>query len=206
MQINGLILTAGLSSRMGDFKPLMMLSGKTMIEHSIDSMLDAGVSFVTVVLGYRAGEVSALLESRYPGTRVNLAYNTEYDTTDMLASVKIGIRSLPFCDAFFLLPGDMPAVDRKTFDALTAVMVRSNALVVFPEIDGHRKHPPLISRAFIENILQFEGEGGLHAIWRQHSSKMETVPVDDAGCRIDADTMQDFSSLAQYMQSKRSTI
>jgi len=206
MQINGLILTAGLSSRMGDFKPLMMLSGKTMIEHSIDSMLDAGVSFVTVVLGYRAGEVSALLESRYPGTRVKLAYNTEYDTTDMLASVKIGIRSLPSCDAFFLLPGDMPAVDRKTFDALTAVMVRSNALVVFPEIDGHRKHPPLISRAFIENILQFEGEGGLHAIWRQHSSKMETVPVDDAGCRIDADTMQDFSSLAQYMQSKRSTI
>ena len=206
MQINGLILTAGLSSRMGDFKPLMMLSGKTMIEHSIDSMLDAGVSFVTVVLGYRAGEVSALLESRYPGTRVNLAYNTEYDTTDMLASVKIGIRSLPSCDAFFLLPGDMPAVDRKTFDALTAVMVRSNALVVFPEIDGHRKHPPLISRAFIEHILQFEGEGGLHAIWRQYSSKMETVPVDDAGCRIDADTMQDFSSLAQYMQSKRSTI
>jgi len=206
MQINGLILTAGLSSRMGDFKPLMPLSGKTMIEHSIDSMLDAGVSFVTVVLGYRAGEVSDLLESRYPDIRVNLAYNTEYDTTDMLASVKIGIRSLPSCDAFFLLPGDMPAVDKKTFDTLTAVMVRTNALVVFPSIDGHRKHPPLISRAFIGNILQFEGEGGLQAIWRQNSSNMETVPVDDAGCRIDADTMQDFSRLAQYMQNKRSAI
>jgi len=203
VKINGLILTAGLSSRMGDFKPLMPLEGKTMIEHSIDSMLDAGVAGVTVVLGYRAGEVAALIESRYSAAQVRLAYNTNYDKTDMLASVKIGIRALPACDAFFLLPGDMPAVDRKTFCALSAVMLQTNALVVFPTIDGHRKHPPLISGAFIESILAFEGEGGLQAIWRQYDKDMVSVPVEDTGCRIDADTMEDYSRLVQYMQNKK---
>lgn len=203
MKINGLILTAGLSSRMGGFKPLMPLEGKTMIEHSIDSMLDAGVDCVTVVLGYRADEVTSLIESRYDSSLVKMACNTEYDTTDMLASVKIGIRSLPPCDAFFLLPGDMPAVDQSTFCALSAVMQKTNALAVFPTIDGHRKHPPLISRAFTENILAFEGEGGLQAIWRQYDKDMASVPVEDTGCRIDADTIEDYSKLIQYMQNRK---
>ena len=203
MKINGLIPAAGLSSRMGGFKPLMQLEGKTMIEHSIDSILGAGVDCVAVVLGYRAAEAAALIESRYDSSLVKLAYNTEYDTTDMLASVKIGIRSLPACDAFFLLPGDMPAVDQKTFCALSAVMQKTNALAVFPTIDGHRKHPPLISGAFIESILAFEGEGGLQAIWRQYDKDMVSVPVEDTGCRIDADTMEDYSRLVQYMQNKK---
>ena len=42
MKVNGLILAAGMSSRMGDFKPLMKINNKTMIERSIDSMLMGG--------------------------------------------------------------------------------------------------------------------------------------------------------------------
>ena len=97
----------------------------------------------------------------------------------------------------------MPAVDSKTFCALSAVMLQTNALVVFPTIDGHRKHPPLISSKFIESILAFEGEGGLQAIWRQYDKEMASVPVEDTGCQIDADTMEDYSRLVQYMQNKK---
>ncbi|MFT4005758.1 MAG: NTP transferase domain-containing protein [Lacrimispora sp.] len=49
----GLILAAGLSSRMGDFKPLMPFKGKALIESTIDSMLAAGVKQIVIVLGYR---------------------------------------------------------------------------------------------------------------------------------------------------------
>ncbi len=44
-RIGGLILAAGLSSRMGDFKPLMPLRGKTLIENTIDSLLLCGIHF-----------------------------------------------------------------------------------------------------------------------------------------------------------------
>lgn len=50
-RIGGLILAAGLSSRMGDFKPLMPLRGKTLIENTIDSLLLCGVAPIVVVLG-----------------------------------------------------------------------------------------------------------------------------------------------------------
>ena len=73
-RVNGLILAAGMSSRMGSFKPLMPLRGKTLIENSIDSMLLSGVSRVVVVLGYRGEEVERILRSRYLGNTVVLTY------------------------------------------------------------------------------------------------------------------------------------
>ncbi|HEX9250649.1 MAG TPA: NTP transferase domain-containing protein, partial [Ignavibacteriaceae bacterium] len=109
MQVNGVIVAAGLSSRMGEFKPLLKLTEKTMIEHSIDSMFNAGVNQVIVVLGYRALEVEVLLRNKYDCSRLVFTHNLRYAETDMLESVKIGICALDTCDAFYLLPGDMPA-------------------------------------------------------------------------------------------------
>lgn len=202
MNINGVITAAGLSTRMGDFKPLMLLEGKTLIENCIDSMLDAGVTCVTVVLGYRADEIEALLSSRYNDDQLVLAYNTEYASTDMLTSVKIGIRSLPACDAFFLLPGDMPAVSASTFRALQKTWAQTHAKVVFPAMAGKRKHPPLVSYDCIRDILSYEGDNGLRGIWHRFEEQTDLVTVDDDGCRIDADTMEDYERLTEYMKEK----
>lgn len=43
MIINGLILAAGMSSRMRQFKPLMRIEEKTIIETTVDHMLESGV-------------------------------------------------------------------------------------------------------------------------------------------------------------------
>lgn len=199
MKTNGIILSAGLSSRMKAFKPLLKLKGKTIIENSIDSMFYAGVDQVIVVLGYRGQEVEAILQGKYDSTRLLCIYNKEYAQTDMLTSIKLGIRSINTCDAFYLLPGDMPAIHTKTFLNVKEVMRGSNAMVIFPTIDGHRKHPPLISWKCIDYILKFEGEGGLRELWEQLENQIETVTVEDLGCTLDADTKDDYNNLIEYM-------
>ncbi len=200
MKICGLILAAGLSSRMGDFKPLMDLLGKTAIERTVDSMLSAGVSPVMVVLGNRAEEVTQVLRGRYPEESVRIAINPRYAVTDMLTSIKIGIRELPVCDAFFLLPGDMPAVRKGTFDRIRNEMEKNKAAVVFPLIQGARRHPPLISADIIEEILAFEGSGGLKSFWTQFDGGISAVSVDDIGCQLDMDTMEDYRKLVAYLK------
>ncbi|MBU3073511.1 nucleotidyltransferase family protein [Clostridium estertheticum] len=202
METNGIILVAGLSSRMGEFKPLLKIDGKTMIEHSVDSMLYSGVNQVIVVLGYRGEEIEVLLKSKYDTSRLVFTHNLRYAKTDMLASVKIGIAALNSCDAFYLLPGDMPAIDTKTFLKVKETMVKSNAMIVFPTIDGHRKHPPLVSQSCINYILQFQGEGGLREVWKFFENEIKTAPVDDYGCTIDADTKADYHRIVNYMESK----
>lgn len=53
-RLGGVILAAGLSSRMKQFKPLMMIDGKSMIRHVIDLMRGAGAETIVVVTGITA--------------------------------------------------------------------------------------------------------------------------------------------------------
>lgn len=200
MKVNGLILAAGMSRRMGDFKPLLKINNKTMIQQSIDSMLTAGADRVTVVLGYQGEKIEEVLRSNgYLNENVTIVYNKDYETTQMLDSVKIGVNSIGNCDAFYLLPGDMPAISKNTFLKVRNTMEQTKAKVVFPTIDGYRKHPPLISSKLINDILNFNSDGGLRELWKDFDSQIVTVPVDDTGCNLDVDTKIQYKYVCQYM-------
>ena len=54
MKTGALILAAGLSSRMGEFKPLLELAGKTLIERTIEPFVQFGCDPVLVVTGREA--------------------------------------------------------------------------------------------------------------------------------------------------------
>lgn len=200
MKVNGLILAAGMSSRMGDFKPLMKINNKTMIERSIDSMLMGGSYSVTLVLGYQGERIERLLKRKgYLEKNVILVYNKNYEVTNMIDSVKIGISNIGECDAFYLLPGDMPAIKANTFIKVREAMDRTRAKAVFPTMDGYKKHPPLISIGLIKDILEFNSDGGLREMWKELDNEIITVPVDDLGCNLDVDTKSQYINVCKYM-------
>ncbi len=193
--ICALILAAGLSTRMGEFKQLMELRGKTVLENTVDSALEGGADSVLVVTGYHAGETEKVLAGY--GDRVSAVRNEQFATTDMMQSIKVGVSALPECSAFFLLPGDMPVVSSATFRALRQAARTMDAQVIFPTLDGYRKHPPLIRQSLIPEILAFNEDGGLRRLWERHKQNIATVPVDDPGVWIDLDTQKDYKNCKQ---------
>lgn len=199
MGLQGVIVAAGLSRRMGAFKPLLRVDDRTMIERSVRSMLRAGVDRVTVVLGYRGDEIEAVLRKSGLFDRIHLVYNPDYAETEMLDSIKLGVRALMDCRDFFLLPGDMPAVHPETFRAVCQAHQGSGKAVTFPTIAGRRKHPPLISAACIPAILSFREEGGLRQLWRTMEDSIQSVPVDDLGCTMDVDVPRDYTRVLKYV-------
>lgn len=206
MRLNGLVLAAGLSKRMGAFKPLLQIGTQSLLSLSVASMLRGGTERVTVVLGYRAAEARAELEREFPPALVQTLENPAFADSDMLASIKVGVSALPSCDAFYLLPGDMPAVDETTFRLLRQAMIGRSPAVVFPTVDGFRKHPPLICETCREPILSYEGTGGLRGFWRTIDEEIVEIPVKDEGCLLDADTPQDFERLSRYVLPERGRI
>lgn len=204
MIINGLILAAGMSSRMQQFKPLMKIEEKTIIETTVDHMLEAGVNQITVVLGCRGSEIKEVLESDSKRSgKLQFAYNKDYETTQMLDSIKIGLKEMHTCDRFFLAPGDMPAIEVKTYKTLTDLAVNHNmAKVLFPTLEGYRKHPPLISWECRDDMLGFQGRG-LRELWKQYKDEIVEIPLDDNGCTIDVDTPEDYQRLCQYFEKKK---
>lgn len=194
--IRALILAAGLSRRMGEFKPLLPLRGRTVIENSVDSVLSGGAETAVVVTGRRADEVESVLRRAF-GERVAFVRNEAYAATDMMRSVQLGAAALPECGAFFLLPGDMPVVTRGTFDKLLASREREKVPVIFPTLDGYRKHPPLIDARLIPAILAFDGDDGLRALWKRYESESRAVAVDDDGVWVDLDTPAEYQACRQ---------
>ena len=194
--LSSLILAAGLSSRMENFKPLMPFRGKTLIENTIDSVLSGGAQTAVVVTGFKSEELEDLLKNRY-GDQILLVKNQHFKETDMMTSIKTGCYSLPPCEAFFLLPGDMPVICPSTFEKLIKARCPHLPSVVIPTLNGYRKHPPLIDGRLITDILSFQGNGGLRQLWRQREELICTVPVDDEGVTIDLDTRQDYQTCIQ---------
>ena len=56
-KISAIILAAGFSSRIKDFKPLLFLGGITLLERGILLFQTTGVRDIRVVVGHRAAEL-----------------------------------------------------------------------------------------------------------------------------------------------------
>ncbi|MDR1422052.1 MAG: nucleotidyltransferase family protein [Coriobacteriales bacterium] len=84
-----IVPVAGLSSRMGSFKPLLEIDGEPLIRRTVRSVLAGGAREVRVVLGREAEAVRAALADLPDITFVE---NPLFASTDMLRSVQLAMR------------------------------------------------------------------------------------------------------------------
>ena len=112
--IKGVIAAAGLSRRMGAFKPLMPINGRPMIERSVMSMLSADVEEVVVVLGYRAREIEE--EGRRlvaaASDRCEQILRDDRDKLETVASYLLEHETMEQ-EAFLAVFGEAPALSLK---------------------------------------------------------------------------------------------
>ncbi len=191
MKCGGIITAAGLSSRMGAFKPLLELNGYPMIVHTVLSMKNAGVDPVCVVVGYRGEELKPVLEP----LGVLIAENRDPAGSDMLASVRIGWEAVSGCDAVFLLPADMPLIAPSVFRELQHGAEREDPLWAVATVSGKSRHPALLTAACRSRVMEYRGDGGLRAA-------MEGIPplrveAGDEEMNRDADRPEDLAAIRQ---------
>jgi len=196
LQIAGIVAAAGLSTRMGNFKPLLPYASHTMIQSTVASLKNAGTQHIIVVVGHRGDEIARRLAGMED---VKVIYNPNYQEGDMLESIQLALQTLEDgWDAAYVLPGDMPAIATDTFKRVRTSMEKTDAWVVFPTLNGRKKHPPLIARHCFPSICRFCGDGGLRMALQQFDKQTVYIPVDDVGCSIDVDTPADYAQLLQY--------
>lgn len=191
---NGLaaiILAAGYSSRMGEFKPLLPLDGVTAFERCIRLFRDAGVTEVIAVLGHRADELRPLAERC--GARA--ISNPQFEQ-GMFTSIVAGSRALPiWATGAFVLPADIPLVRAVTVRQLSAAFATHQDRVVYPTLAGHRGHPPLISRSILAEAAKCDASVTLCSLLARHENSALDLPVADEAIHMDMDTPGDYDAL-----------
>lgn len=182
------IAAAGMSSRMGDFKPLLKLGELTFVRRTIANFRQAGVFPIVLVTGYRAEE----LEKHVAREQVICVRNPDYEKTEMIDSLRIGLRYLENrCVRAFVAPVDTPLFQARTVTAL----LTSPADVVRPSWNDRSGHPVLIRRRVFSHFLQGEAQSGLAGLLQLLAAETTFVEVADEGITKDADTPEEYAEL-----------
>jgi putative nucleotidyltransferase with HDIG domain len=201
-KIVAILLAAGYSSRMQDFKPLLPLGEVTVIERLINTYRDAGVSDIRVVIGHNAELLQPILALQ----PVKVIFNENYPT-GMYSSVMAGVSSLEAdAEAFFLHPADIPMVKARTIKRLIQgyknYIERAKG-IIFPCYKGARGHPPLIPAYLKEEILHWQGTEGLRGLISMLSPHSLDLAVPDEAVLLDMDTPKDYQYLLQHIKRRQ---
>ena len=198
-QCSALIVAAGMSRRMKQFKQLMQIGHATVIEQVVSRFLEAGIRRITVVTGYRADEVEAKLAPY----GVSCLRNEAYARTEMFDSVKLGLAHLRgTCSRILFCPGDVPMFSVET---LLAELKHAEDQLIFPITSDRIGHPILIDAELILSILAYQGGGGLKGALDATGIRPLRLDARDAGSILDADTPDDFRQLLELERLARGT-
>ena len=186
--VSAIVLAAGLSSRMGRVKQLLLLARKPVIRHCLDALLDSGIRDILVVIGPQHEEIVKRLQ----GLPVRIAVN-ETPNSEMADSLRIGLRALGLAQTGVLVClSDHPLVSAMTIRALADAYRDSPDRIIIPVYGGRRGHPALFPIAMISDI--FSGMT-LRDIVQNNSRSVLTINVDDEGVLLDLDTEEDYRAM-----------
>ena len=188
-----LIVSAGYSSRMNAFKPLLNFQANNALLTLIHTYQAFGIDDIYVVTGHRHEEIEALLKP-YP---VYTVYNQTFDE-GMFNFIQAGLRAMHDVDAFFMQPVDIPLIKKVTLERLSEAYEMHEKGVIYPTFFGKKGHPPLISFAYKEAILASKGDGGLKKVLEAFEKNALCVSVCDQAILMDMDTKEDYQALVAY--------
>src|SRR5437763_14069744 len=166
-RVAGVVLAAGLSSRMGRNKMLLQLGGRSLVRRAVETAVAARLDPVLVVVGHEADRVEAELL----GLSCTPVQNRDY-AAGMNTSLRAGIRALPGdVEGAVVLLGDMPLVEASMVRALVETFRRERPPLTISTYDGVVAPPILYGRALFDELRALDAEAYGKSIVNAHRAQ-----------------------------------
>jgi molybdenum cofactor cytidylyltransferase len=188
--LEGILLAAGESRRMGYPKPLLKIGGRSFIEHLSRVMLDAipRPGRLTIVLGAHADRVRKVIPD---DPRIIVVHNPDY-AAGQLSSLRAGLAGAgPVTGAVLVHLVDHPTVKPETFKSLIEEYGRVQKPIVVASFRGRRGHPVIFGREVFAELLAAPLNRGARAVVDADPTRVRLFDVDDPGVTLDLDTPED---------------
>jgi len=196
--ISAIVLAAGTSSRMGEPKPLLRISGQPLLARTLESVQRSNVGHIIVVLGAEAGRIRR--EVVMAGATV--VVNPDY-AAGMSTSLRAGLRAAPPESRGYLIAlGDQPFVLPSTIDVLIERHSVAGGKILVPTYHGRRGNPVLIDRSLAPELEAIRGDVGCRALFGPHSNDLVEVSVEDPGILLDIDTAEHLALVREAVERR----
>lgn len=190
--IVGVVPSAGLSSRMGRTKALLMARGLPFLERVAGAFRDGGCERVMVVVRDLESPEARLAETL--GLEVVLNPDPGPGPISSLRvalqAVEDGPGDVDWCG---WCPVDHPLVETATVARLIDVAVHNPDHIVVPSKDGQRGHPVIFPRSVFNELMNQDLPEGARSVVRRDAGRVVEVPVEDPGVVVDIDTPDQYA-------------
>ena len=166
-RVAGVVLAAGLSTRMGRNKMLLRIGGRSLVRRAVETAVAARLDPVLAVVGHERD----LVEAELGGLSCTPIYNPDY-AMGMNTSLRAGIRALPAdVEAATVLLGDMPLVDASMVRALVATFWRKRPPLAISTYGGIIAPPIVYGRALFAELRALDAEACGKSIVKAHRAQ-----------------------------------
>jgi CTP:molybdopterin cytidylyltransferase MocA len=182
------LLAAGLSSRMGEPKPLLDWHGEPLVAFHVRQLQEAGADRVIVVTGHAADAVEAALR----GHDALVVRNQDYASgrASSIRAAACALLAVP--EIIVVLNVDQPR-RASTIARLIEAHRSAAAMVTVPVFESKRGHPVLFRGDLVGEMREVsEATEGLRAVSRRHAADRVEVPVDTDEVLLDLNRAEDY--------------
>lgn len=194
MNIVGLLLAAGQSSRMGQPKQLLNWRGRPLVAHVAAEALASRLAGLTVVVGAAETQVRAALGDLPAQIVTNPAY-----AEGLGASLATGLRALPAnADAAMVLLVDQPLVTARLINELIdAYCATPTAAALVPVYNGQRGNPVIVSASLFTELQTLRGDTGARTVFHRYAEQIIWHETSDPAVITDVDTPEAWRALQE---------
>lgn len=199
----GILIAAGESTRFGEPKQLLTLSGRFLIEWALAAALGSNLDHVVLVLGCEHERIRRCLGSSTAHPKCEILVNPDY-RSGQSTSLQAGLLRVrhDFPSAMFLL-GDQPLVDAALINLLLQRHAVSEKPICVPTHRGTRGNPTLFANRFYPEILKLAGDKGARDIIAAHPDQVLAVKIPDPRVFLDIDRREDIEKIAALLESRQ---
>ena len=186
--ISAILLAAGQSKRMkGENKLTKKIQGIPLIKLSVKNILASSIDELIIVLGHQKEIIEKLIDKN---EKIKFVFNKNFES-GIASSIKTGLSNLSEkTEAFFICLGDMPMVNKDTYNQL--IKSRNNKEIIVPNYKGQQGNPVLFSKSTKEKIMTIQGDVGAKKILELNKGKILNVEINNQSIKKDFNTKDDF--------------
>jgi molybdenum cofactor cytidylyltransferase len=186
--LDGVILAAGRSRRMGRPKGALPVGGETFVQRALRLLRGAGCRRVYLVTAADGSGSQDACEAADVERVINPAAESE-----QVDSLRLVVRRVPpETGALLVLPVDLPLVMPATAAAVAETWRQHSPPLCVPVHAGVAGHPVLIGRPLFQELLEDTLPEGVRTLLARHAARVREVPVQDVGIHLDIDTPADY--------------
>ncbi|PIQ11521.1 MAG: hypothetical protein COW71_00515 [Ignavibacteriales bacterium CG18_big_fil_WC_8_21_14_2_50_31_20] len=194
-KIIGLIIAAGLSSRMGDFKPLLDYRGKSFLENIVDK-LNPICDEVVIITGHNANLIETEIKSFKNIEKIKTIFNENFKE-GMFSSLKTGLRNSLNADWILYHFIDQPNLPISFYENL---LCQTDNLFdwIQPEFEQKNGHPILLNKRLIKIITSSPVTCNLKEISSVNNIRKKHWNCEYPEILNDIDNIDSYKELIRY--------